>query len=58
MINIGDGKVIGQRMMTEKINELDQLLLLVNQMTKNEVAKFIKKTKSNDEGWINLGKKM
>ena len=27
MIIIGDGKARGQRMMTEKINELDQLLL-------------------------------
>ena len=49
MIIIGDGKARGQRMMTEKINELDHLLLLVNQVKKDEDAKFIKKTKSNNE---------
>ena len=32
-------------MITEKINELDQLLLPASQMTKNEVAKFMKKDK-------------
>ena len=45
-------------MMTEKINELDQLLLLASQMTKDEAAKFMKKIKNNNEGWITLGKKM
>ena len=45
-------------MMIEKINELDQLLLPASHMIKNEAAKFVKKTKSNDEGWITLEKKM
>ena len=45
-------------MITEKINELDKLLLPASQMTKNEVTMFKKKTKSDDEGWITLGKKM
>ena len=58
MIIIGDGKARGQRMMTEKINELDQLLLPTNQMTKDEAAKFMKKTKSNNESWITLRKKI
>ena len=58
MIIIGNGKVGGQRMMTEKINALDQLLLLASQMTKDEAPKFMKKTKNNNESWITLGKKM
>ena len=58
VIIIGNGKARGQRMMTKKINELDQLLLPANHMTKHEAAKFMKKTKSNNEGWITLGKKM
>ena len=58
MIVLGDGKARGQRMITDKINELDQLLLPASQMTKNEAIKFIKKTKSDNEGWITLGKKM
>ena len=45
-------------MITEKINELDQLLLPTSQMTKNEAIKFMKKTKIDNEGWITLGKKM
>ena len=45
-------------MMTDKIIELDQLLIPFNQMTKNEAAKFMKKTKFNNEGWISLEKKM
>ena len=58
MIIISNGKARGQIMMTEKINELDQLLLLASQMTKDEAAKFMKKTKNNNESWITLGKKM
>ena len=58
MIVISDGKARGQRMITEKINELDQLLLLASQMTKNEVTRFMKKTKNDNEGWITLRKKM
>ena len=49
MIVLGDGKARGQRMITEKINEPDQLLLPASQMTKNEAIRFMKKTK-NDEG--------
>ena len=45
-------------MITDKINELDQLLMPASQMTKTEVIKFMKKTKSDNEGWITLGKKM
>ena len=45
-------------MTTDKIIELDQLLIPSSQMTKNEVVKFMKKTKNNNEGWITLGKKM
>ena len=45
-------------MITDKINELDQLLLTASQMTKNEAIKFMKKTKSDSESWITLGKKM
>ena len=44
-------------MMTEKIIELDQLLIPSNQMTKKEAERFMKKTKVNNEGWITLGKK-
>ena len=44
--------------MIDKIIELDQLLILSSQMTKNEAAKFVKKTKTNNEGWITLRKKM
>ena len=58
MIVIGDGKARGQIMITNKINELDQLLMLASQITKNEAIKFMKKTKSDSEGWITLGKKM
>ena len=58
MIVLGDRKARGQRMITEKINELDQLLLSASQMTKNEAIKFMKKTKNDNEGWITLGKKM
>ena len=43
--------------MTEKINELDQLLLPDSQMT-TEAERFVKKTKNNSEGWITIGKKM
>ena len=35
MIILGDGKARGQRMLTDKINELDQLLMPVSQMTIN-----------------------
>ena len=45
-------------MITEKINELDQLLLPASQMTKNEVTRFMKNPKNDNEGWITLGKKM
>ena len=58
MIVLGDGKSRGQRIIIEKVNELDQLLLLASQMTKNEAIKFMKKTKNDNEGWITLGKKM
>ena len=50
MIVLGDGKARGQRMITNKINELDQLLMPASQMTKNEAIKFMKKTKSDSEG--------
>ena len=43
--------------MTEKINELDQLLLPASQMTRTEVERVMKKTKNNNEGWITLRKK-
>ena len=58
MIVIGDGKAKGHRMMTDKIVELDQLLIPSNQMKKKEAERFMKKTKVNNEGWITLGKKM
>ena len=58
MIVLGDGKAIGQRMITEKINKLDQLLMQTSQMTKNEAIKFMKKRKNDNEGWITLGKKV
>ena len=58
MIVLGNGKARGQRMITGKINELVQLLLPANQMTKNEATRFMKKTKNDDEGWITLEKKM
>ena len=58
MIVLGDGKARGQRMIIDKINELDQLLMPASQMTKNEAIKFMKKTKSDSEGWITLGKKL
>ena len=58
MIVIEDGKARGHRMMTDKIIELDQLLIPSNQMTKKEVERFMKKKKVNNEGWITLGKKM
>ena len=45
-------------MMTDKIIELDQLLIPSSHMTKKEAKRFMKKTKSNNEGWITLGKKM
>ena len=32
-------------MITEKINELDQLLLLASQMTKNVATRFMKRQK-------------
>ena len=49
MIVLGDGKARGQRMITEKINELDQLLLSASQMTRNEAIRFTKKTKNDNE---------
>ena len=58
MIVLCDGKARGQRMITEKINESDQLLLLASHLTKNEAIKFMKKTKNDNEGWITLGKKI
>ena len=58
MIVIGDGKARGYKMMTDKIIELDQLLLPSSQMTKNEAVKFMKKTKNDNKGWITIGKKM
>ena len=45
-------------MMTDKIIELDQLLISSSQMTKKEAENFMKKTKVNNEDWITLGKKM
>ena len=45
-------------MMTDKIIELDQLLISSNQMTKKEAERFMKKTKVTNEGWITLGKKI
>ena len=50
MIVIGDGKARGHRMMTDKIIELDQLLIPSIQMTKKEAERFMKKTKVNNEG--------
>ena len=50
MIVLSDGKVKGQIMITEKINELYQLLLLASQMTTNEATRFMKKTKNDNEG--------
>ena len=44
--------------MTEKINELNQLLLPASQITRVEVERVMKKTKNNSEGWITIGKKM
>ena len=58
MIVIGDGKTKGHKMTTNKIIELDQLLFLSSHMTKNEAAKFMKKTKNYNEGWITIGKRM
>ena len=58
MIVLGDGKARGHRMMSDKIIELDQLLIPSTHMTKKEAKRFMKKTKSNNEGWITLGKKM
>ena len=58
MIILGDGKARGQRMITDKINDLDQLLKPASQMKKTEAIRFMKKTKSDSEGWITLGKKM
>ena len=58
MIVTGDGKVRGHKMMTDKIIELGQLLFPSNQMIKNEAAKFMKKTKNDNEGRITIGKKM
>ena len=45
-------------MMTDKIIELDQLLILSSQMTKKEGERFMKKTKVNNEDWTTLGKKI
>ena len=58
MIVLVDGKAREQRMIIDKINELDQLLMPASQMTKNEAIKLMKKTKSDNEDWITLGKKM
>ena len=58
MIILGNGKARGQRMITDKTNELDQMLLPASQMTKNEAIKFMKKTKSDNEDWITLEKNM
>ena len=44
-------------MMTDKIIELDQLLIPSSQMTKKEAESFMKNTKVNNEGWITLGNK-
>ena len=54
MIDIGDEKARGHRMMTNKIIELDQLLIPFSQMTKKEAERFMKKTKFNNKGWITL----
>ena len=45
-------------MMTEKITELDQLLLPASQMTKTKASRVMKKTKNDNEGCITIGKKM
>ena len=45
-------------MITEKIFELDQLIIPTGQMTKIEATRVMKKTKNNSEAWITLGKKM
>ena len=58
MIIVGDGKERGHRMITEKLIELDQLVILASHMTKNEASMFMKKTKKYNEGWITIGKKM
>ena len=58
MIIVGDRKAKGQKMMIEKINELDQLLLPASQMIRAEAEKVMKKTKNNSEGWIPIGKNM
>ena len=58
MIVIGVGKAKEHKMMTNKIIELDQLLISSSQTIKNEAVKFMKKTKNNNEGWITLRKKM
>ena len=42
MIAISDGKARGHKMMSDKIIELDQLLIPFSHMTKNEVKKFMK----------------
>ena len=44
-------------MMTEKITELDKLLLPASQMAKIEASRIMKKTKNDNEGWITIGKK-
>ena len=46
MIVIGDGKAREHRMMTDKIIELDQLLIPSSQMTKKDAERFIKRQKS------------
>ena len=58
LIVIGDGKARGHTMMTDKIIEVDQLLITSSQMTKKEYERFMKKKKVNNEGWIVPEKKM
>ena len=58
IIIIGDEKARGHKMITEKIIELDQLLIPASQITKIEATRVMKKTKNNIEEWITLRKKM
>ena len=45
-------------MLNEKMEEIDQLIILASQMTKAETARIMTKTKKDNEGWITIGKKM
>ena len=41
-------------MMNEKITELDQLIFPAIQAMRVEATRIMKKTKVNNEGWINI----